>query len=370
MASNYSASVSHSSAPQARPVGRATRDDVAALAGVSSATVSYVINNGPRPVSAGTRERVHAAIRQLGYTPDAIARSLRTQHTAVLGLVIPDSANLFFAELARHIERVAEDRGYHILLCNSGEDLARERAHLEALRQQRVAGIILIATDSVDSKVDRGLEGLPMVALDRTPLGWRGAVVRTDPEAGGAVAVEHLLSLGHHRIAFAHGPLHLAHAQRRLEGGIALLTKRALPVCDYWKAETSFDFEGGWSAAERLMTAADPPTAICCSNDAIAIGVLAWLHVHHLAVPELVSVTGFDDVPLARFAAPPLTTVAQPYAGMARLALDALLTPAGEIPGATSNPVEHVLPVHLVERSSTGRAHTHRSDLGALTVAQ
>ncbi len=333
--------------------GRVTRDDVAMRAGVSAATVSYVVNNGPRPVAPATRERVLQAIRDLGYTPDAVARSLRTRHTGLLGLIVPDSANLFFAELARQIELAAEERGYHILLCNSGEDASREHAHLEALRQQRVDGLLLIPTDTVESSHVSTEHDIPIVVLDRSPLISAQRVICTSPEVGSALAVKHLVTLDHRHIGFAHGPLRLSHARRRLEGGIAALHHYGLQSLPEWLIECSFDFAGGWQAAQRFLAQSSHPTAICCGNDAIAVGLLAGLHAAGVAVPEAISVVGFDDIPLARYAIPPLTTIAQPYAAMAQRALDALLNSA-RIPSSENAPeVKEVLPVTLVQRRST-----------------
>lgn len=338
--------------------GRATRDDVAARAGVSSATVSYVVNNGPRPVAAETRARVLAAIADLGYHPDNIARSLRARQTHVLGLVLPDSANLFFAELARRLERQTAAHGYGLLLCNSQEDVEREAIHLAALRDQRVDGIVLIAADAPGENIPALLDGIPVVALDRVPAGWSGDSVRTDARQGGALAMRHLLTLGHQRIGFIHGPLRLAHARERLEGGLLALREAGMPSHPAWQCPSEFDFAGGWSAARSLLTLSERPTALCCSNDAIAVGALAGLHALGLRVPHDVSVTGFDDVPLAAFAIPALTTVTQPYDAMAAAALATLLERVGEATAGGSElpPRRQTLEIGLVVRGSTGPA--------------
>lgn len=350
--------------------GRATRDDVAARAGVSSATVSYVVNNGPRPVAPETRVRVLAAIAELGYHPDNIARSLRVRQTHVLGLVVPDSANLFFAELARRLERQAGEHGYSLLLCNSQEDVEREATHLSVLRNQRVDGIILVAADATGMSVPTDLDGIPVVALDRVPPDWGGDSVRTDARRGGALAVEHLLGLGHRRIGFIHGPRRLAHAQERLEGGLGALRAAGIVPPPEWQRPSGFDFAGGREAARALLALPMQPTALCCSNDAMAVGALAGLHALGLRVPDDVSVTGFDDVPLAQFAIPALTTVTQPYDAMAATALTTLLervaeASAGRPPGS---PRCRTLDIGLVVRGSTGPArqddHEHHVEHG------
>jgi LacI family transcriptional regulator len=337
---------------------RATRDDVAARAGVSSATVSYVVNNGPRPVAPETRARVLAAIAELGYHPDNIARSLRVRQTHVLGLVLPDSANLFFAELARRLELRADELGYSLLLCNSQEDVEREATHLAALRDQRVDGIILVPADAPDGSVPSVLDGIPVVALDRAPPDWTGDSVRTDARQGGALVARHLLGLGHRRIGFIHGPLRLAHARERLEGALLVLREAAVQARPEWSRPSSFDFAGGWEAAQALLSQPDHPTALCCSNDAMAIGALAALHARGHRVPSDMSVTGFDDVPLATYAIPALTTVAQPFDAMAATALATLLERVGEVNagGPGLPPRQQTLAIGLVVRGSTGPA--------------
>lgn len=339
-------------------LGRATRDDVAARAGVSSATVSYVVNNGPRPVAASTRDRVLAAIAELGYHPDNIARSLRSRQTRMLGLVVPDSTNLFFAELARRLEQQAGASGYSVLLTNSQEDVEREAADLGALRDQRVDGIVLVPADAPDGSVPSDLDGIPIVALDRVPPGWTGDSVRTDARRGGALAVRHLLGLGHRRIGFIHGPLRLAHARDRLEGGLLALQVAGITVRPDWSRPSDFDFAGGWEAARDLLNQPDCPTALCCSNDAMAVGALAGVHARGLRVPADVSVTGFDDVPLAAYAIPALTTVTQPYEAMAAAALATLLERISEAAtGAPAQPPRRqMLDIGLVVRESTGPA--------------
>lgn len=342
--------------PDARRHGRATRDDVAARAGVSSATVSYVVNTGPRPVAPETRARVLAAIAELGYHPDNIARSLRVRQTHVLGLVLPDSANLFFAELARRLERQAGDQGYRLFLCNSQEDVAREASHLALLRDQRVDGIVLVPADAPGGSVSASLDGIPVVALDRVPPDWSGDSVRTDARQGGTLAVRHLLELGHRHIGFIHGPLRLTHARERLEGGLLALRLAGIEPRTAWQCPSEFDFAGGWAAARSLLTLPERPTALCCSNDAMAVGALAGLHALGYRLPEDISVTGFDDVPIAAYAIPPLTTVTQPYDAMVTAALAALLQRIGEAAAgrAPEPPRCRTLDIGLVVRGSTG----------------
>jgi LacI family transcriptional regulator len=337
------------------PKRHATRDDVAARAGVSSATVSYVVNNGPRPVAEATRARVLAAIAELSYHPDAVARSLRARRSRALGLVVPDNANLFFAELAHRLESAAALHGYSILLCNSQEDLENERKHLATLRDRRVDGIVLIPTDATGGYDHPWIDDIPVLALDRVPLGWRGDAVHTDGYAGGKLAVEHLLSLGHRRIGLIHGPPKLTHARDRLKGNLDALAALGEAHNRQYQDEGNFDYAGGWAAARALLALPERPTALCCGNDALAVGALALAHAAGLRVPDDVSIAGFDNVPIAAFTVPALTTIAQPYGDMATKAIELLLdrieSPGSE-PEATP-PRQHILDVALVTRKST-----------------
>src|SRR5579859_149988 len=274
-------------------VGRATRDDVAARAGVSSATVSYVVNGGPRPVTASTRARVLAAIDELGYHPDAIARSLRSRRSRVLGLVVPDNANAFFAELARRIENSAHQRGYSLLLCNSQEEVGREREHLATLRDRRVDGIILIPIDTSGGYDSPRIDGIPVLALDRVPSAWGGDAVSSDGHEGGALVARHLLRLGHGRIGFISGPMRLTHARDRLDGSLSALDAAGMPCDPTLRWEGAFDYASGWRGAQHLLGLPHPPTALCCGNDSQAVGALAGLHALGLRVPAAISVTGF-----------------------------------------------------------------------------
>lgn len=302
-----------------------TRDDVARLAGVSSATVSYVVNRGPRAVSPETHQRVVAAIQQLGYHPDAIARSLRTRHTHVIGLIIPDNTNAFFAELARHLEEAAQMHGYSLLLCNSREDVEREGILLASLRDRRVDGVVLVPSDVHGGSASAELDGIPIVALDRVPPSWEGDAVRADGRAGGVLAANHLLELGHRRIGVIHGPLRLAHARERQEGSLDALRAARIPASDLVHGEAPFTYEGGQRAAHDLLSRDIRPTALCCANDAIAVGALSAAHALSLRVPQDVSIVGFDDVPVAAYTVPSLTTVTQPYTAMAAAAMELLL---------------------------------------------
>ena len=347
--------------------GRAvTRDDVAHQAGVSVATVSYVLNAGPKPVSKDKRERVLAAVAALGYRPNAIARSLRARRTTILGLVVPDSANPYFARLARAVEDAAAERAFQVVVCNAAEDTAREASQIEALLRLQVDGLIWVPADvrrqpatgngagvGAPERSASELAGVPTVQLDRAlPRAHETSdVIESDNALGGRLAAEHLLKLGHRRIAFLSGPAEHQHTIDRLRGAReALARKGVTPLV----AHGDFSYESGYEAARRWCAAKQDtrPTAIMCANDAMAVGVLCAAAELGVDVPGQLSVTGYDDIPPARFSVPPLTTVAQPLDAMAREAIDRLLlrvSHAGDAP----EPVLRVHSVELVVRAST-----------------
>ncbi len=330
----------------------ATRDDVAALAGVSPATVSYVLNNGPKGVSADKRDRVLAACRRLGYRPNAIARGLRSRRTRILGLVIPDTANPYFSGLARSLEDAAFAHGYHVVVGNSADDPAREAAHLAVLFELRVEGILFVAADVRQDGTPLTLApDVPVVMVDRELPGLPFDAVVPDNAMGGRIAAQHLIALGHRRFGCVGGPAPHRHAQERLAGLVSALVEAGLPEPSV--REGRFDYASGFACAQRLLDVPpdERPSALVCANDAMAIGALRAASELRLRVPDDVSVIGFDDVPQAAYTIPPLTTVAQSREMMAHMALDMLI---GRLSGKQTEAHRHVVPVQLVVRSSTG----------------
>jgi LacI family transcriptional regulator len=336
----------------------ATRNDVARLAGVSVATVSYVLNDGPRGVSEEKRRRVRAAVAALAYRPNAIARSLRVRRTNILGLLLPDSANAYFAALSLAVEEAAVARGYQVVVANAGEDPLREAAHIEALLRLQVDGLLWVPADLARSAARQSIPALrvPVVQLDRAlaPARTTYDVIESDHVAGGRLAAEHLLELGHRRVGCLAGPAGHLHARDRLAGAARALAEAGLPLPEAYVQHGSFDYESGAACAARWcrMPAAERPTAILCGNDAMAIGALRALWEAGLQVPKAVSVVGYDDVPQAAYAIPPLTTVAQPLDEIGRAGVQRLLERI-EAADAELIPEARLLPVSLVVRRST-----------------
>ena len=352
-------------APYTRPVP-VTRDDVARAAGVSVATVSYVLNAGPKGVSDEKRRRVLAAVQALGYRPNAIAASLRARHTRILGLVLPTSASPYFAALAHAIELAATTQGYQVVVCNTAEDPGREAAHIETLLRLRVDGLVWIPADVRAGGARRRPSmaaptrpDVPTVLVDRALPGATGLydVIGSDNAAGGGLAAEHLLSLGHRRVAIVSGRRELAHAQQRLVGARNRLARAGVPLPASHVVSSDFTYAAGAEAAAGWLALPRRarPTAIIAGNDSTAIGVLHAAASAGVRVPEQLSVVGFNDVPQAAYTVPPLTTIAQPLDTVAALAIERLLTRI-ERPGDAPPPTTRRLPVRLVVRNSTAPA--------------
>jgi len=300
----------------------ATIKQVALAAGVSYTTVSHVLNE-TRPVSVAARERVLAAAKALHYVPSALARSLRSQTTGTIGLIIPNNTNPYFSEVARGIEDTCYAAGYSVILCNSDDDPAKQLAYLNVLVTKRCDGLIMAALAQTDGDLLRQRR-VPAVFLDRAPEGLENDVVAIDNLAGGALAGRHLLALGRKRIGCIGGPSALEVSDQRIAGmQQALGGALDANLCD----AGDFSSASGHAAALRLLRrpAFERPDALFCCNDMMAIGVLraaAELGIH---VPDQLAVVGFDDIDLAQFVHPPLTSVSQGTRALGNITAECLL---------------------------------------------
>lgn len=303
----------------------ATMNDVARVADVSIATVSHVIN-GTRFVSPERVERVHAAMRELDYTPDATARSLRVGRTDTIGLVVPDNSNPFFAELARWIEDAGFEAGYTTILANSNERPYRERRYINTLLSKRVDGLIITPTAESDNEAliaSLRKARIPIVVMDRDVALPMADVVLYDDAAGSGDAARHLIELGHTKFACIAGPPGVP--AERLDGFLIALRDAGISITPNNVVAGDFHFAGGREATAKLLTIGKPFTALFAANDLMAAGAIRTLAEHGLAVPDDVSVVGFDDAPIAEMVSPPLTTVRQPLQDMADAAVSLLL---------------------------------------------
>jgi LacI family transcriptional regulator len=328
-----------------------TRRQVAEYAGVSEATVSYVVNNGPRPVAADTRLRVLDAIRALGYKPNGVAQSLVTRRTSTIGLILPDTANPFFGELARLIETMFFARQYTVMLCNSNMEQSREVNYINALHARRVDGIILTPTtrDSPALELLRQVS-LPVVLLDSIIPGY--ASVQMDDRRGGTMVTRHLIELGHREIACITYADPSSTRSTRFDGYRSEMARAGLNTDGLVSVIDEPNVRSGAVAAAALLTRASRPTAIFAHNDRVALGALSTARSLGLRVPADVSIIGYDDIEEAAYFAPPLTTVAYPKEALVNAAVNLLLESMQES-NTGRKPVKAIFPGSLVLREST-----------------
>ncbi|MFB3779749.1 MAG: LacI family DNA-binding transcriptional regulator [Bryobacteraceae bacterium] len=292
----------------------ATIKQVAQRAKVSVGTVSNVVS-GAVPVSSRLRKRVLAAIRELDYHPNQIARSLKTRQTKMLGMVIPDITNPFFPQAVRGAEDAASEHGYLLVTFNTDDHVERERKVLSQLRSRRFdGGLLVLAPNSGDfSHVENTLAaGIPLVCVDRIPARLQLDTVMVENAIGARSAVRHLISMGHREIGVLAGPATLANAHERLEGYKQALAEANLPVRPELIRQGDFRIESGHALGRELLTAPKRPTALFVCNGMMALGMLRALEELGLRCPEDLALAVFDDLQLASALRPHLTSVVQP----------------------------------------------------------
>jgi len=326
-----------------------TRADVAARAGVSAAVVSYVVNDGPRPVAPATRERVLAAITELGYRPNAAARALRLGSSELLGLMVPDNRNPFVNELAHAVEVAAERRGYSLILANAGRSLDREQRQMRHLVARQVEGVIMVPMSREVNAAELRAAGIPLTILTHTITVTGVGSVSTDIHAGAKLALEHLIGHGHRSIALVIGRGAGAEPDGREVAWRECQEAAGLAQGPVFRAD--FTREGGYAAGLAFLAASPRPSAIFTSSDMQAVGVLHALHEAGVGVPAEVAVVSFDGSPESAFAWPVLTTVKQPIEAMARAAADQVL---GLIGNPGQGPSHQQFPAELVIGRSCG----------------
>ncbi|HEX2981538.1 MAG TPA: LacI family DNA-binding transcriptional regulator [Anaerolineaceae bacterium] len=330
---------------------KATIVDVARQAGVSTATVSHVINQ-TRFVSDDLRDKVLQAMRDLNYRQNSLARSLRMGETRTIGLIVPDNSNPFFAEILHTIENIGFTNGYSVILCNSANDPQKEAAYINVLHAKQVDGLIFISTShSSETLAMLGQQNEPTVIVDRD-IALEGVdVVLVDNVAGGAEATRHLIELGHTRIACLTGPSLLTPSAGRVRGFYQAMAQAGLPVNAEYVIEGDFLFQSGETALQKLMALPEPPSALFACNDMMALGALQALGKLGLTCPRDLSIVGFDDIPLTTILTPALTTVAQPIEDIAAVSVNLLMNRIQH--EADAEPQRFVLPTRLIARDSS-----------------
>lgn len=304
----------------------ATMKDVARLAGVSTSTVSHVINKD-RYVSEAITEKVNAAITSLNYAPSALARSLKLNQTRTIGMLITASTNPFYSELVRGVERSCFERGYSLVLCNTEGDEQRMNRNLETLMQKRVDGLLLLCTETHQPSlaIMQRYPYVPSVMMDWAPFDGDSDLIQDNSLLGGDIATRYLIERGYRRIACIAGPLDKTPARLRLEGYREAMHHAKLAIPDGYEITSDFEFGGGFAAMQQLLTHTERPDAVFVGNDAMAVGVYQALYLAGLKIPQDMAVIGYDDIELARYMTPPLTTIHQPKDELGELAIDVLI---------------------------------------------
>ncbi|CAN0620662.1 HTH-type transcriptional repressor PurR [Burkholderia multivorans] len=328
----------------------ATIKDVAAMAGVSFTTVSHVVNNS-RPVSADVRAKVEGAIRQLNYVPSAVARSLKARATATIGLVVPNSTNPYFAELARGVEDQCAASGYCVFFCNSDDDPTKQRNYLRVLQEKRIDGLV-VASAGDDAVLAKTLADAhaPLVVVDRNIEGLAADLVQIDHERGAYLATRHLLELGHVKIGCITGPVSTAVSAMRVHGFIRAMAEQGVEIGADAIAESDFSCLGGYHAASRLFESVRP-SAIFAGNDLMGVGALRAAAERGVRVPDDCSIIGFDDIEFSRYTYPALSTVGQSVRALGEMAAQTLIERIGGSDAAPSR--RRVVSPRLVLREST-----------------
>lgn len=329
---------------------RVTVHDVAARAGVSQPTASLVLSSHPTArVAPATRARVLLAATELGYKANVIARSLTRRRSFALGVIVPDVRNPFVADVVAGAERVAAAAGYAVLLCDQSARGVLQ--HLEVLRARQIDGILLDAVGAASLPAD-ALAGVNVVLIDEPSERWPG--IATDAIGAGRLAAEHLLALGHREVAFI-GPATDVYAFRMRERGfVTRLREAGIALSSPQLRRAAPTVEGGRDSMRRLLATSPRPTGVFCANDLMAIGALKQCLVAGLMLPHDLSVVGCDDIELARYVTPELTTIAVPArelgARAARLLLQLIEQSSQRVRASTP------LPVRLIARGSSGAA--------------
>ena len=337
---------------------RPTQSDVAKVAGVSQAMVSYVLNqNEAVKVPKETHQRIFDAMTQLGYVPNNLARSLRSGKTQTIGLVVPDNSNPFFAEVARLIEDVVFQHGNSVILCNTDGDADKELAYVDVLIAKQIDGVIFITANGSLTALKKLQEsGIPYVVADRDIKDVRADLVMLDNQAGGYLATRYLLDLGFRKIVCITGPLKTTSAQR-MNGYRQALLEANIDYDPRLVVPGDYHIEGGLRGMNQILNAELHPDGVFACNDMMAIGAMRSIRAHGMQIPQDISVVGFDDISLAQAIDPQLTTVSQPVTEIVievtRLLFIRIENKSGSIPGL--EPQKIILQPRLVVRDSTRR---------------
>ncbi|MDC0612497.1 substrate-binding domain-containing protein [Vibrio sp.] len=328
----------------------ATMKDIARIAGVSTSTVSHVINKS-RYVSDEISHKVLKVAAELNYSPSALARSLKVNRTHTFGMLMTSSTNPFFGEVVKGVERSCYQKGYNLILCNTEGDSERMKTSIDTLLQKRVDGLILMCPTLSGDKPNlfANYPDIPVVVMDWGPIAFSCDKIQDNSYKGGQIATQYLIDNGHKQIGCITGPLTNHQAIVRFDGYKQAMQNNELSINADWVAHGDFSCQSGYEAFHHLAQNSSLPSAIFVSNDMMAMGVLKAAHELNIAIPEQVSIIGYDDIHIANFMTPPLTTIHQPKYRLGQAAVETLVDRLAS-PGKESCVIE--LEPTLVARES------------------
>ncbi|WP_439242541.1 HTH-type transcriptional repressor PurR [Lonepinella sp. BR2474] len=303
----------------------ATIKDVAKMAGVSTTTVSHVINN-TRHVAEDTKKAVLDAIQQLHYSPSAVARSLKINTTKSIGMIVTTSEAPYFAEIIHAVENHCYRQGYSLFLCNTQNDAEKIKNHLDMLAKKRVDGVLIMCAEYHQESIDlfNSFKGLPMVVMEWGIQHSHSDMILDNSFQGGYLATQYLIENGHQKIGIISGELSKTTAKTRFQGFEKAIHEAGLTTHPNWIQEGFFEPEDGYECMNKILAQQELPTAVFCCNDVMALGAISAITEKGLRVPDDISIIGYDNIHSSRFYAPPLTTIHQSKARLGEQALKLL----------------------------------------------
>lgn len=328
--------------------------EIAKRVGVSMATVSLALNGHTR-VAETTRNTILQVAKELGYIPNARARALARRKTDIVGLVVPDIRNNFYAELATHIDLALQEHGLNLLLCNTNLDETREKVYVEMAKQGRMDALIFASSGNFSPSINEAQVNelharfLPVIAVHREAQFGLIPTIDSDRKMGITRIVDHLVEKGHGKIAFMGGYNELGDCEKLLSGFLEQMKHHGLEVPKQDILDGQYTLQGGYKETHQRLLASFLPSAICCANDQMAVGVLRALHEKKLQVPKDIAVTGFDDSEMARYSIPTLTSVNLNTSGVGLTVAKTLIALLKDEPV----PAFQVYPTRLMVREST-----------------
>jgi LacI family repressor for deo operon, udp, cdd, tsx, nupC, and nupG len=324
--------------------------DVAKLANVSPATVSRVLSN-PELVSKETRQKVLDVINEVNYKPHIVARQFRTKETKIILVVVPDITSAFFSKVLRGIEHVAVNNGYQVILGDTENDIEREKEYINLLLQKQADGMVLLTARLNKTNLEEISEHFPMVLACEYMDGLNVPTVSIDNISSARKATEHLIKLGHTKIAHITGPINVILSRDRMRGYQQAMMSHDLDIDSAYIQEGDFSFESGYNQTLKLLALENPPTAVFAFNDEMAMGAIKAAKDSGLKAPEDLAVVGFDNVKMSSVIEPNLTTINQPKYEIGKKAMELLLK---LINGEAINKKKFVMKDELIIRESCG----------------